>query len=95
MPSPTNQSLEGENLSNPQQSDQVSTKFFYMALMMCVSASLWILYICHKVNQEFATFSQSELLQVESYLKGTCPNGKMSMMGKYRRNAITFKENMM
>ena len=56
MPSPTNQSLEGENLSNPQQSEQVSTKFFYMALMMCVCASLWILYICHKVNQEFVTF---------------------------------------
>ena len=35
------------------------------------------------------------LLQVNSYLKGTCPNGNMSMMGKYRRNAITFKENMM
>ena len=95
MPPSTNQSLQGENPLKPQQCDQVSTKFFYMALMMCVCASLWILYICHKVNQEFVTFSQSGLFQVESYLKETCPNGNMSVMGKYRRNAITFKENMM
>ena len=32
-------------------------------------------------------------LKVQQVLRGSCPNGNMAMIGKYRRNVITLKEN--
>ena len=43
----------------------------------------------------FVLLSGILCLQVQRHLKALCPSGNMSMMGKYRRNAITFKENVM
>ena len=31
--------------------------------------------------------------QVQQSLKASCPNGNMAMVGKYRRNVITLKDN--
>ena len=47
--------------------------------------------------EDFILLCRSSVLchQVQRYLNALCPNGNMSMMGKYRRNAITFKETVM
>ena len=58
--------------------------------------SSWIFYMGHKVGVKFLktdVFDNQASSKVTRYVKAICPNGNMSMMGNYRRNAITFKQN--
>ena len=79
-------------------------KGIIIVFMFVAIPSIWSIYFCKKVIRaclinagstlrKFSVESQPPYLKVQQVLRGSCPNGNMAMIGKYRRNVITLKEN--